>query len=143
LTTTIAPATTPPASGMLALPTFSGLPATYILVTAVDPFRDEALAWACRLVDAGVPVELDLLPGARHMFDIVAAGTRWSHGRSAAGATRSAAPRIRPGSTRAGAPPRSSIHRVTTGRPPGESLPECPLRPGLSRQSGPYLVDQV
>jgi len=53
----------------------SGLPPTYLLVTAVDPFRDEGLDWARRLVAADIPVEMHLVPGAPHMFDVYGAGT--------------------------------------------------------------------
>jgi acetyl esterase/lipase len=53
----------------------SGLPSTYLLVTTVDPFRDEGLDWARRLVAADVPAEMHLVPGAPHMFDSYGAGT--------------------------------------------------------------------
>jgi acetyl esterase/lipase len=44
----------------------SGLPPTFIDVGTVDLFRDEDLAFAARLVQAGVPTELHLYPGAYH-----------------------------------------------------------------------------
>jgi acetyl esterase/lipase len=43
-----------------------GLPPTYISVMTFDPVRDEAIAFAGRLVAAGVPVELHLFPGTFH-----------------------------------------------------------------------------
>jgi acetyl esterase/lipase len=44
----------------------AGLPPTFIDVGTVDLFRDEDLAFAARLVQAGVPTELHLHPGAYH-----------------------------------------------------------------------------
>ncbi|MDH6214259.1 alpha/beta hydrolase fold domain-containing protein [Streptomyces pseudovenezuelae] len=48
------------------------LPPTYIMVSAVDPARDEALEFASRLSAAGNSVELHLVPGVPHMFDVLA-----------------------------------------------------------------------
>lgn len=45
-----------------------GLPPTYIGVGSVDLFVDEDIAYAKRLVDAGVPTEFYLAPGAYHGF---------------------------------------------------------------------------
>lgn len=50
-----------------------GLPPTYVTVNQIDPLLDEGLAYARRLVDAGVPTELHLWPGAYHGFDMVEA----------------------------------------------------------------------
>ncbi|MBQ3653117.1 MAG: alpha/beta hydrolase [Synergistaceae bacterium] len=47
----------------------SGLPPTYIMVGTLDPFRDEAITYAQRLMQAGVPVELHVIPGATHGFE--------------------------------------------------------------------------
>jgi acetyl esterase/lipase len=44
----------------------SGLPAAYIAVAANDSLRDEAIEFAVRLTDAGVPTELRLFPGIFH-----------------------------------------------------------------------------
>ncbi|MFJ5956330.1 alpha/beta hydrolase [Paenarthrobacter sp. NPDC092416] len=44
----------------------SGLPPTYISVMQYDPLRDENLAYAQKLLDAGVSVELHLYPGTFH-----------------------------------------------------------------------------
>ncbi|PZU08265.1 MAG: alpha/beta hydrolase [Sphingomonas sp.] len=47
----------------------AGLPAAFIGVGAIDLFVDEDIAFARRLVDAGVPTELMVVPGAFHGFD--------------------------------------------------------------------------
>lgn len=44
----------------------SGLPPAYVCVGAVDGFRDEAVDYATRLNQAGVPAELRVHPGAPH-----------------------------------------------------------------------------
>lgn len=43
-----------------------GLPRTYIVANANDPFRDEDIDYARRLIDAGVPTELHIWPGTFH-----------------------------------------------------------------------------
>jgi acetyl esterase/lipase len=50
----------------------SGLPPTYIAVGALDLFLAEDVAYAQRLLRAGVPTELHVYPGAFHGFDMVA-----------------------------------------------------------------------
>jgi acetyl esterase/lipase len=52
-----------------------GLPPAYIEVAQLDMFRDEDLAYALRLGQAGVPVEFHLHPGAPHEFDFIAFNT--------------------------------------------------------------------
>ncbi|MEH3048484.1 alpha/beta hydrolase [Sphingomonas adhaesiva] len=47
----------------------SGLPPTYIMTGALDLFVDEDIAFAQRLIAAGVPTELQVYPGAFHAFD--------------------------------------------------------------------------
>jgi triacylglycerol lipase len=49
----------------------SGLPPTYIATGALDLFLDEDLRYARRLIDAGVPCELHVYPGAIHAFEMV------------------------------------------------------------------------
>ncbi|MBW8171463.1 alpha/beta hydrolase [Ornithinimicrobium sp. Arc0846-15] len=47
----------------------SGLPPAWIGVGTLDLFHDEDVTYARRLTDAGVPVQLDIIPGAFHAFD--------------------------------------------------------------------------
>ncbi|MBQ4429862.1 MAG: alpha/beta hydrolase [Synergistaceae bacterium] len=49
----------------------SGLPPAYIMVGTLDPFRDEDIEYAQRLMEAGVPVELHVIPGATHGFEAI------------------------------------------------------------------------
>ena len=49
----------------------SGLPPAWIGVGTLDLFHDEAVEYARRLQAAGVPCELDVVPGAFHGFDAV------------------------------------------------------------------------
>lgn len=48
----------------------SGLPPAYITVGALDQFVVEDMDYARRLIEAGVPAELRVVPGAWHGFDI-------------------------------------------------------------------------
>ncbi|MGW7578357.1 alpha/beta hydrolase [Streptomyces sp. NPDC054765] len=54
----------------------SGLPPTHVLVCDLDPMRDAGLAYARRLMDAGVPVTVRNVPGAWHGFELFAPDTR-------------------------------------------------------------------
>lgn len=47
----------------------SGLPPAWVGVGTADLFHDEDVEYARRLQDAGVPCELDVVPGAFHGFD--------------------------------------------------------------------------
>ncbi|MDP7722898.1 alpha/beta hydrolase [Mycobacterium sp. TY814] len=49
-----------------------GLPPAWIGVGTHDLFHDEDIEYARRLVEAGVPCQVDLVPGAFHGFDFVA-----------------------------------------------------------------------
>jgi acetyl esterase/lipase len=48
----------------------AGLPPTFVSVGALDIFLDEDIAYAQRLLRAGVPTELHVYPGAYHGFDL-------------------------------------------------------------------------
>ena len=50
----------------------SGLPPTFIDVGTVDLFRDEDIAFANRLMQAGVPTELHINPGSYHAAETFA-----------------------------------------------------------------------
>jgi acetyl esterase/lipase len=51
----------------------SGLPPTYIGVGTPDLFRDENIAYAQRLIKAGIPTELHVYADGFHAFDLFAA----------------------------------------------------------------------
>jgi len=53
----------------------SGLPPTFIDVGTVDLFRDEDIAFAQRLMQAGVPTELHVNPGAYHAAEVFSPGS--------------------------------------------------------------------
>ncbi len=63
----------------------TGLPPTYLASGALDLFLEENLAYAQRLIRAGVPTELHVYPGAFHAFqwashtDVAKAAARDSH----------------------------------------------------------------
>lgn len=50
----------------------AGLPPAYIDVGDLDAFRDEDVAYAQRLIAAGVPTELHVHPGCPHAFEVLA-----------------------------------------------------------------------
>ncbi|KPC62759.1 alpha/beta hydrolase [Streptomyces chattanoogensis] len=47
----------------------SGLPPAYVQVAGADPLRDEGVAYARRLMEHQVAVELHFVPGAFHLFE--------------------------------------------------------------------------
>ncbi|MBQ3653119.1 MAG: alpha/beta hydrolase [Synergistaceae bacterium] len=49
----------------------SGLPPAYVLTGTLDLLRDEAIAYAQRLMQAGVPVELHVMPGIVHACELL------------------------------------------------------------------------
>jgi acetyl esterase len=53
----------------------SDLPASYILCAGLDPLRDEGLNYAHRLTEAGVAVELHLVPSIPHGFASIPSAT--------------------------------------------------------------------
>ena len=53
----------------------AGLPPAFIGVGSIDLFVDEDIEYARRLIAAGVPTELLVVPGAFHGFDGIAADT--------------------------------------------------------------------
>ncbi|MFI8191584.1 alpha/beta hydrolase [Streptomyces sp. NPDC085946] len=56
----------------------SGLPPAYLDVGSAETFRDETVAYAGRLWQAGVPCELHVWPGGFHGFDELAPEARLS-----------------------------------------------------------------
>ncbi|MCL1597654.1 MAG: alpha/beta hydrolase, partial [Actinomycetia bacterium] len=50
----------------------AGLPPTYLPVGELDLFVEENIEYARRLLEAGVPLELHVYPGAYHGFDSIA-----------------------------------------------------------------------
>jgi acetyl esterase/lipase len=58
----------------------AGLPPAWIGVGTHDLFHDEDLAYAQRLIDAGVPCHVEVVPGAFHGFDALAPKAQVSQG---------------------------------------------------------------
>jgi acetyl esterase/lipase len=52
----------------------TGLPPAWIGVGSLDVFRDEDVAYASRLLAAGITTELHIYPGAPHGFEMMAPG---------------------------------------------------------------------
>ena len=53
----------------------TGLPPTFMDVGMLDLFRDEDIAFAQRLMQAGVPTELHVNPGAYHAAEVFSPGS--------------------------------------------------------------------
>jgi len=53
----------------------AGLPPAFIGVGAIDLFVQEDIEYAARLINAGVPTELLVVPGAYHAFDLMVPGS--------------------------------------------------------------------
>ena len=71
----------PPYAAAARAEDLSDLPPAYVCVGAVDGFRDEDIAYAMRLNQAGVPAELHVFPGAPHgvmMFTETAVAKRYT-----------------------------------------------------------------
>jgi acetyl esterase/lipase len=49
----------------------AGLPPAYVMVSELDPLRDECIEYATRLLQSGVPTELHVFAGAFHGFDMM------------------------------------------------------------------------
>lgn len=49
----------------------AGLPPAFVAVGALDLFIEEDIDYARRLIEAGVPTELHVYPGAVHGFDLI------------------------------------------------------------------------
>lgn len=62
-------ATVPPGSVPARVADLSGLPPAFVAVGGLDLFVAEDIAYASRLNESGVPVELLVVPGAYHGFD--------------------------------------------------------------------------
>jgi acetyl esterase/lipase len=71
-------ATVSPYAAVARATNLAGLPPAYIPVGALDPFLADHLAYAARLIDAGVAAELHVYPGAFHAFDVFAPESRVS-----------------------------------------------------------------
>ena len=56
----------------------AGLPPTWIGVGTLDLFAQESMHFASRLIEAGVAVEMSVVPGAYHGFDTMVPQARVS-----------------------------------------------------------------
>jgi len=61
----------PPGSVPARVENLAGLPPAFISVGSIDLFVDENIEYARRLINAGVPTELQVFPGGYHAFDLL------------------------------------------------------------------------
>jgi acetyl esterase len=61
----------PPYAAPMRAASLAELPPAYVLTAAIDPLRDEGLAYAIRLISDGVETEVHHFPGAFHGFDVM------------------------------------------------------------------------
>jgi len=61
----------PPYAAPARVDDVAGLPPAWIGVGTLDVFRDEDIAYASRLLAAGIPVELHVYPGGVHGFEMI------------------------------------------------------------------------
>jgi acetyl esterase/lipase len=61
----------PPGSVPARVENLAGLPPAFIVTGAIDLFVDEDIEYARRLIAAGVPTELHVVPGAYHGYDLL------------------------------------------------------------------------
>ncbi|MDA0350591.1 MAG: alpha/beta hydrolase [Chloroflexi bacterium] len=78
----------PPYAAPTRATNLAGLPAAYVMVGTLDLFLDEDLEYARRLIEAGVPTELKVYPGAPHGFDTPRLGGKAELGKRAHGDTK-------------------------------------------------------
>lgn len=61
----------PPGSVPARIENLAGLPPAFVGVGSIDLFVDEDVEYARRLIGAGIPTELHVVPGAYHAFDLL------------------------------------------------------------------------
>lgn len=80
------------------MPALSGLPPAYIMVGMLDLFLDENIDYARRLIAHGNRVELHVLPGAYHGFELATSArlTRESEAERRAALTKAFGVQVNP-----------------------------------------------
>ena len=70
-----------PLAAVLHTPSLAGLPPATVITAESDPLRDEGMAYAARLAEAGTPVDAAVAPGMIHgfisMFEAVPDACAW------------------------------------------------------------------